>query len=89
MHLIGEATPGRARAAHPGYTDAEAAAGYGSNLALSVPDLDAALARLAERGIAPVGHDVRGDGVRRAFLRDADAHVVELMQDPAGVQPRP
>ena len=83
LHLIAEREPGQAAALHPGYADADAAIGYGSHVALAVPDLDATLAALGANDVAPVGDvDVRGDGVRRAFLRDPDGHVVEMIQAP-------
>jgi methylmalonyl-CoA/ethylmalonyl-CoA epimerase len=63
------------------------------HLTLAVDDLDAALARLAERGITPVGDGVRpGAGGRRvAFLhpRAAGGVLVELVESPSDERSAP
>ena len=81
LHLIGEASRGRARETHPGYEARELETGYASHFALEVPDLDAFLAGVRERGGVVVGGPrPRGDGVVQAYVEDPDGNVVELMQ---------
>ena len=55
--------------------------GYG-HIALSVEDLDATLARLAEQGIEPEKppYSVREGGSRLCFVRDPDGYRVELIE---------
>jgi lactoylglutathione lyase len=58
--------------------------GYG-HIALSVPDLDATLARLAEQGIEPEKppYSVREGGSRLCFVRDPDGYRIELIEQPS------
>ena len=55
--------------------------GYG-HIAVTVDDLDATLARLAENGIAPERppYRVREGGSRICFVRDPDSYRVELIE---------
>jgi lactoylglutathione lyase len=55
--------------------------GYG-HIALSVKDLDATLARLAEQGIQPEKppYSVREGGSRLCFVRDPDHYRIELIE---------
>jgi len=57
--------------------------GYG-HIALSVADLDATLARLAERDIEPEKppYSVREGGSRLCFVRDPDGYRIELIEHP-------
>jgi lactoylglutathione lyase len=57
--------------------------GYG-HIALSVEDLDATLARLAEQGIDPEKppYSVREGGSRLCFVRDPDGYRVEILEKP-------
>lgn len=57
--------------------------GYG-HIAISVEDLDATLARLAEQGIAPEKppYSVREGGSRLCFVRDPDQYRVEIIEQP-------
>ena len=81
LHLIGEASAGRARETHPGYAQRELATGYASHFALEVPDLEAFLGGVRARGGVVVGGPrPRGDGVLQAYVEDPDGNVVELMQ---------
>jgi lactoylglutathione lyase len=59
----------------------EMGTGYG-HIALGVDDLDAALAELAEQGIAPERepYRVREGGSRLCFVRDPDSYRVELIE---------
>lgn len=61
--------------------------GYG-HIALSVPDLDATLARLAEQGIEPEKppYSVREGGSRLCFVRDPDRYRIELIEQPSVAQ---
>jgi lactoylglutathione lyase len=58
--------------------------GYG-HIALSVENLDATLARLAERGIEPEKppYSVREGGSRLCFVRDPDGYRIELIEHPS------
>ena len=55
--------------------------GYG-HIAVAVDDLDATLARLAQRGIEPERppYQVREGGSRICFVRDPDGYRVELIE---------
>jgi catechol 2,3-dioxygenase-like lactoylglutathione lyase family enzyme len=78
LHLIGEATDGRARQV---YSPEELSGGFTSHFAIEVDDLDATVAALQQRGGALVGGPrPRGDGVIQAYISDPDGHIVELMQ---------
>jgi catechol 2,3-dioxygenase-like lactoylglutathione lyase family enzyme len=80
LHIIGEDSPGRARAVHTGWRPDELARGYATHVALAVADFDGYLAQLRERGIELVGGPRdRGDGVQQAYIADPDGHVVEIM----------
>jgi lactoylglutathione lyase len=59
----------------------ELGTGYG-HVALTVDDLDATLARLAEQGIEPERppYTVREGGSRLAFVRDPDGYRIELIE---------
>ncbi|MGH3113713.1 MAG: VOC family protein, partial [Gaiellaceae bacterium] len=54
---------------------------YG-HIALTVDDIDATLARLAEQGIEPerAPYTVREGGSRLTFVRDPDGYRVELIE---------
>jgi catechol 2,3-dioxygenase-like lactoylglutathione lyase family enzyme len=79
LHLLLEAdTTGRAGGLDPGPS---AAVGLATHLALEVEDLDAAMVRLAQNGVALVGGPMpRGDGWTQVFVRDPDGYVIELFQ---------
>jgi lactoylglutathione lyase len=55
--------------------------GYG-HIAISAPDLDATLARLAEQGIEPERppYTIRDGGPRLCFVRDPDGYRIELIE---------
>ena len=55
--------------------------GYG-HIAITVPDLDGALAQLAEQGIEPERppYSVREGGSRLCFVRDPDGYRIELIE---------
>jgi len=59
----------------------ELGTGYG-HIAVSTPDLDATLERLAARGIAPERppYTVRDGGSRLCFVRDPDGYRIELIE---------
>jgi lactoylglutathione lyase len=59
----------------------ELGTGYG-HVALTVDDLDATLAKLAEQGIEPERppYTVREGGSRLAFVKDPDGYRVELIE---------
>ena len=59
----------------------ELGTGYG-HVALTVSDLDGALARLAEQGIEPEKppYTVREGGSRLCFVRDPDGYRIELIE---------
>jgi lactoylglutathione lyase len=62
----------------------EIGTGYG-HIALTVEDLDATLAGLAEQGIEPEKppYSVREGGSRICFVRDPDQYRIELIERPA------
>jgi lactoylglutathione lyase len=62
----------------------EIGSGYG-HVAVSVDDLDGALAELAEQGIEPEKppYQVREGGSRLCFVRDPDGYRIELIERPA------
>jgi lactoylglutathione lyase len=55
--------------------------GYG-HIAITSPDIDAALARLSEQGIKPERppYTVRDGGSRLCFVRDPDGYRIELIE---------
>ncbi len=59
----------------------EIGTGYG-HIAITSPDLDATLRRLAEQGIEPerAPYSVREGGSRLCFVRDPDGYRVELIE---------
>lgn len=59
----------------------EIGTGYG-HIAFTVDDIDATLAKLAERGISPEKppYQVREGGSRLCFVRDPDDYRIELLQ---------
>jgi lactoylglutathione lyase len=59
----------------------EIGTGYG-HIALTVDDLDATLAALAEKGIEPERppYSVREGGSRICFIRDPDSYRIELIE---------
>jgi lactoylglutathione lyase len=59
----------------------ELGTGYG-HIALTVDDIDATLARLAEQGIEPerAPYTVREGGSRLTFVRDPDGYRIELIE---------
>ena len=61
----------------------ELGTGYG-HIAITTPDLDATLARLAEQGIEPERppYTVREGGNRLTFVRDPDGYRIELIERP-------
>jgi lactoylglutathione lyase len=63
----------------------ELGTGYG-HIALTVDDIDATLARLAEQGIEPERppYTVREGGSRLCFVRDPDSYRVELIERKPG-----
>jgi glyoxylase I family protein len=78
LHLLAEAhtTGGAGQDAGDG-----AERGLTHHLAFEVDDLDAAIARLAEAGVALTGGPMpRGDGVTQVFFRDPDGYVLEYFQ---------
>ncbi|WP_320669089.1 VOC family protein [Patulibacter defluvii] len=62
----------------------ELGSGYG-HIAISVPDIEAALAGLAAQGITPEKppYRVREGGSLLCFVRDPDGYRIELIEDPA------
>jgi lactoylglutathione lyase len=62
----------------------ELGTGYG-HIAVTVDDLDAALADLADEGIEPERppYSVREGGSRICFVRDPDGYRVELVEQPS------
>lgn len=58
--------------------------GY-ANVALSVPDLDAAFTECERRGLGPLQRPVEVGGVRMFFLADPDGTPIELIEFPRGV----
>ncbi len=59
----------------------EIGTGYG-HIAVTVPDLDGALERLADQGIEPERppYTVREGGSRLTFVRDPDGYRIELIE---------
>jgi len=59
--------------------------GY-NHIALSVDDMDATLAGLAEKGIEPEKppYSIRAGGSRLCFVRDPDGYRIELIERGAG-----
>jgi lactoylglutathione lyase len=59
----------------------EIGTGYG-HIAISTPDLDGTLARLAEQGIEPERppYTIREGGSRLCFVRDPDGYRVEIIE---------
>jgi lactoylglutathione lyase len=59
----------------------EIGTGYG-HIAITTPDLDGALAQLAEQGIEPerAPYSVRDGGSRLCFVRDPDGYRIELIE---------
>lgn len=59
----------------------EIGTGYG-HIAITAPDLDGTLARLAERGIEPERppYTIREGGNRICFVRDPDGYRIELIE---------
>jgi len=59
----------------------ELGTGYG-HIAITTPDLDATLARLAAAGIEPEKppYSVRAGGSRICFVRDPDSYRIELIE---------
>jgi lactoylglutathione lyase len=59
----------------------EIGTGYG-HIAITAPDLDATLARLAEQGITPEKppYHVREGGSRLCFVRDPDGYRIEIIE---------
>ncbi len=64
-----------------GVTAYELGTGYG-HIAVSVPDMDAALRELAEQGIEPEKppYRVREGGSLLCFVRDPDGYRIELIE---------
>ena len=79
VHLIGEAEPGRAAQAHPGYRGDEIARGYGSHVAFEVDDLAATIQHLQTHDVQILGGPrPRGDGVQQMYVCDPDGYIVEF-----------
>jgi lactoylglutathione lyase len=59
----------------------ELGTGYG-HIAITTPDLNALLSRLAEQGIEPEGppYSIREGGSRLCYLRDPDSYRVEIIE---------
>jgi lactoylglutathione lyase len=59
----------------------EIGSGYG-HIAITTPDLDAALERLSQQGIEPERppYSVREGGSRLCFVRDPDGYRIELIE---------
>jgi catechol 2,3-dioxygenase-like lactoylglutathione lyase family enzyme len=76
--LVASETTGSAGTGDPGPS---VATGLATHIAIEVDDLDSAVARLAEHGIALVGGPLpRGDGYDQVFLLDPDGYVIELFE---------
>lgn len=76
--LVASETTSRAGAPDPG---SSVAMGLAMHVALEIDDLDVALARLDEHGVALAGGPIpRGDGYDQVFVFDPDGHVIELFQ---------
>ena len=83
IHLIGEAEPGRAAQAQPGYRRDEMERGYGAHIAFEVDDLEEARRHMRTYGVETVGEPrPRGDGVMQMYVCDPDGYVVELFVRP-------
>ena len=67
----------------------EIGTGYG-HIAITSPDLDATLARLAQQDIEPEKppYSVREGGSRLVFVRDPDGYRVEIIEQPTVEQTR-
>jgi lactoylglutathione lyase len=59
----------------------EIGTGYG-HIAITAPDLDATLAKLAEQGIEPerTPYTIREGGARLRFVRDPDGYRIEILE---------
>jgi catechol 2,3-dioxygenase-like lactoylglutathione lyase family enzyme len=66
------------------YVVVDAARAGNALVAVSVPDLDAALAELAVRGIEPTGVERVGEAERKATVVDPDGNSVALIEVRAG-----
>jgi lactoylglutathione lyase len=66
---------------NPGVDSYEVGSGYG-HVAVTLPDLDTALAQLSEQGIEPEKppYTVRDGGSRLCFVRDPDGYRIELIE---------
>ena len=66
---------------NPGVESYDLGTGY-NHIALTVPDLDATLAALAEQGIDPEKppYSVREGGSRLCFVGDPDGYRIELIE---------
>ncbi len=64
-----------------GVSEYDLGTGY-NHIAISVPDMDAALAELAEQGIEPEKppYSVREGGSLLCFVRDPDGYRIELIE---------
>jgi len=64
-----------------GVTEYDLGTGYG-HIAITAPDLDGTLARLAEQGIEPERppYTIREGGNRLCFVRDPDGYRIELIE---------
>jgi len=64
-----------------GVDDYELGTGYG-HIAITTPDLDATLTRLATQGIEPEKppYSIRAGGSRICFVRDPDSYRIELIE---------
>jgi catechol 2,3-dioxygenase-like lactoylglutathione lyase family enzyme len=77
LHLIGADDT----TSEPGWPDPgpSVRAGLAAHLAIEVDELDREIQRLEVNGVALVaGPLLRGDGVVQIYVRDPDAHLVEL-----------
>jgi lactoylglutathione lyase len=66
---------------NPGVDSYDVGSGYG-HVAVTLPDLDTALAQLSEQGIEPEKppYTVRDGGSRLCFVRDPDGYRIELIE---------
>ncbi|MCP4849305.1 MAG: glyoxalase [Verrucomicrobiaceae bacterium] len=55
----------------------------GNHYALGVPDMDAAEAFLAQRGIEHTPRQTRPDGAFQIYIEDPDGYWIEFCQNPA------
>lgn len=82
IHLIVKADTTQAE--QPPEPGAGLARGFATHAAFEVDDLDELIARMAAHGEAiAAGPLQRGDGVRQAYFRDPDGHVLELYETTA------